>query len=102
MANKRRSREELKAVDALLERLREFICLNYMTAAEVAQQTGVRDTTIYDWLLGEARPAEPQRIAEFLSIGVRTLIQEEISLLTVLYFPFRERIPSSIRVQEFR
>jgi hypothetical protein len=36
------------------------------------------------------------------SIGVRTLIQEEISLLTVLYFPFRERIPSSIRVQEFR
>src|SRR5258708_33538105 len=37
-----------------------------MTAAEVARQIGVRDTTIYDWLLGQARPAEPQRIAAFL------------------------------------
>ena len=28
-----------------------------------------------------------------LPTKVRTLIHEEISLLTVLYFPFRERIP---------
>ena len=67
MARLRRSREELKAVDALVERLRDFIRLNYMTAAEVARQVGVRDTTIYDWLLGRARPAEPQRIAAFLN-----------------------------------
>jgi hypothetical protein len=66
MANKRRSREELKEVDALVERLREFIRLNYMTAAEVARQIGVRDTTVYDWLLGRARPAEPQCIVAFL------------------------------------
>jgi len=66
MVRQRRSREELKVVDALLERLREFIRLNYMTAAEVARQIGVRDATIYDWLLGRARPAEPQRIAAFL------------------------------------
>jgi transcriptional regulator with XRE-family HTH domain len=58
MANKRRSKKELKAVDALLERLRDFIRLNYMTAAEVARRIGVRDATIYDWLLGRARPAE--------------------------------------------
>jgi hypothetical protein len=45
MARLRRSREELKEVDALLERLRDFIRLNYMTAAEVARQIGVRDST---------------------------------------------------------
>jgi hypothetical protein len=63
MANKRRSREELKAVDALVERLRDFIRLSYVTAAGVARRIGVRDTTVYSWLLGQARPAEPQRIA---------------------------------------
>jgi hypothetical protein len=67
MARKRRSREELKAVDALVERLRDFIRLNYTTAAEVARQIGVRDTTIYDWLLGKARPAKPERITAFLN-----------------------------------
>jgi hypothetical protein len=66
MARKRRSREELKAVDALLGRLREFLRSNYLTAAQVARQIGVRDTTIYDWLLGRTRPAEPQRITTFL------------------------------------
>jgi len=66
MARQRRSREELKEVDALVERLRDFIRLNYMTAAEMARQIGVRDTTIYDWLLGQTGPAEPKRIAAFL------------------------------------
>ena len=65
MANKRRSKEELKEVAALVERLRDFIRLNYMTAAEVARQIGVRDTTIYDWLLRRTRPAEPKRIVAF-------------------------------------
>ena len=66
MARKRRSKDQLKEIDALVERLREFIRLNYMTAAEVARQIGVRDTTVYDWLLGRASPAEPKRIAAFL------------------------------------
>jgi hypothetical protein len=66
MARRRRSREELNAVDALLERLHDFIRLNYLTAAEVARQIGVRDATIYDWLLGRTRPTEPQRITAFL------------------------------------
>ena len=48
MARLRRSREELKVVDALLERLRDFIRLNYLTAADVARQIGVRDATIYE------------------------------------------------------
>jgi hypothetical protein len=55
-----------KQIDALLERLREFVRLDYITAAEVARQIGVRDTTIYDWVLGQARPAEMKRIAAFL------------------------------------
>jgi hypothetical protein len=62
MANKRRSRDELKEVDALVERLRDFIRLNYTTAAEIR----VRDSTVYSWLLGQARPAEPKRIIAFL------------------------------------
>jgi hypothetical protein len=65
MANKRRSKDELQEIDALLERLREFIRLNYMTAAEVARQIGVRDTRIYDWLLGQARPAKTECITAF-------------------------------------
>ena len=67
MVNKRRSKNELQEIDGLLERLREFIRLNYMTAAQVARQIGVRDTTIYDWLLGKARPAKPERITAFLN-----------------------------------
>jgi hypothetical protein len=59
-------RAPLKEVDALVERLREFIRLNYMTAAEVARQIGVRDTAVYSWLLGESRPANPERIIAFL------------------------------------
>jgi hypothetical protein len=43
-----------------------FIRLNYLTAAEVARRIGVRDTTVYSWLQGRARPAEPQRITAFL------------------------------------
>ena len=66
MARKRRSKDQLREIDALVERHREFVRLNYMTAAEVARQIGVRDTTVYDWLLGRARPAEPKRIAAFL------------------------------------
>jgi hypothetical protein len=66
MARKRRSKDQLREIDDLVERRREFIRLNYMTAAEVARQIGVRDSTVYDWLLSRARPAEPKRIAAFL------------------------------------
>jgi DNA-binding transcriptional ArsR family regulator len=66
MARKRRSNDELKEIDALVERLREFVRLNYVTAAEIARQIGVRDSTVYSWLLAQARPAEPKRITAFL------------------------------------
>jgi hypothetical protein len=66
MARKRRSKEELKEVDALLQRLGEFVRFNYMTAAEVAREIGVHDSSVYWWLLGQARPAEPKRITAFL------------------------------------
>jgi hypothetical protein len=64
--SRRRSKDQLKEIDALVERLREFVRLNYMTAAEVARRIGVRDTTVYSWLQGECRPANPERIAAFL------------------------------------
>src|SRR5689334_22058474 len=62
MARRRRSKEELKELDALVERLREFIRVNYTTAAEI----GVRDSAVYRWLQGESRPMNPKRITEFL------------------------------------
>jgi hypothetical protein len=61
-----RSREELKEVDAPVERLRDFVRLNYVTAAEIAREIGVRDSTVCAWLLGQARPSEPKRITAFL------------------------------------
>ena len=66
MARKRRSKEELEEVNALVERLRDFIRLNYMTTAEVARQLGINNSTVYSWLLGKARPTGPQRITAFL------------------------------------
>ena len=66
MAKKRRSKDDLKEIDVLVERLGECVRLNYMTAAEVARQIGVNDSTVYSWLLGQARPAEPKCIITFL------------------------------------
>jgi DNA invertase Pin-like site-specific DNA recombinase len=55
MAKKRRSKDDLKEIDVLVERLREFVRLNCMTAAEVARQIGVNDTTVYTWLSGSGK-----------------------------------------------
>ena len=52
MAKRRRSQDQLEEIDALVERLREFVRLNYMTAAAVARQMGVRDSAVYSWLQG--------------------------------------------------
>jgi DNA-binding transcriptional regulator YiaG len=51
----------------VIDRLREFLRLNYITGAEVARRLGVRDKTVYSWLQGEFRPANPQRITAFLN-----------------------------------
>ena len=66
MARKRRSKEETRKVDALIERLREFVRFNYITAGEVAREIGVHDSSVYSWLLVQARPAEPKRNSAFL------------------------------------
>jgi hypothetical protein len=66
MVRKRRSKEETKQVDALIEHLRELVRFNYMTAAEVAREIGVNDSTAYSWLLARSRPTEPKRIEIFL------------------------------------
>jgi hypothetical protein len=49
------SDEELREVDSVVGRLREFLRLNYMTGADVARRIGVRDMTVYSWLQGESR-----------------------------------------------
>ncbi len=51
---------------AAIERLREFLRLNYMTGAQAAQRIGVRAETLYSWLAGESKPASPERIEAFL------------------------------------
>ena len=43
VANKRRSTEEVREIDAVVERPRDFLRLSYMTGAEVARRIGVRD-----------------------------------------------------------
>ena len=54
--------------DAAVERLREFLRLNYVTGNQVAQRIGVNDTTLYSWLRGESKPrsAVAARIIAFL------------------------------------
>lgn len=41
MAKKRRSKDDLKEIDVLVERLRGFVRLNYMTAAEVPDRSAL-------------------------------------------------------------
>ena len=52
--------------DAVVERLREFIRLGYMTGSEVAPRTGVTDGAVYSWIQREFLPANPKRLAAFL------------------------------------
>ena len=61
-----RKRKSIEEIDAVVERLREFLRLNYITGAEVARQIGVHDTAVYSWLLGQCRPANSERITAFL------------------------------------
>ena len=46
--------------------LRDFLRFNYLTGNQVAQQIGVRDTTLYSWLPGKSRPRSAERIMTFL------------------------------------
>ena len=52
--------------DKVVERLREFVRFGYVTGSEVARRIGVTDGTVYSWLLGEFRPANPKRLVTFL------------------------------------
>ena len=81
--NKRGAADER---DALVERLREFLRLNYMTGAEVARQLGVRDSTVYSWLQGEFRPANPKLISAFLD----SMPIESSSGITPTGYEYRE------------
>ena len=53
---------------AAVERLREFLWLNYLTGNQVARRISVRDTTLYSWLQGKSTPrsATGARITAFL------------------------------------
>jgi hypothetical protein len=46
--------ESIQERDAAVERLREFLRLNYMTGTQLARQIGVTDTTLYSWLQATA------------------------------------------------
>ena len=52
--------------DKVVERLREFVRFGYVTGSEVARRIHVTDGTVYSWLLGEFRPANPKRLVAFL------------------------------------
>lgn len=62
----RHKQESIEERDAVVERLREFLRLNYMSTAEAARRIGVARGSLYSWLQGESRPAKPERITAFL------------------------------------
>jgi DNA invertase Pin-like site-specific DNA recombinase len=70
VANKRRSNNELNEIDAILERLREFIRFGYVTASEVARRLDVRDLTVYSWLQGRLN-RRTHGTLDLLSLRVR-------------------------------
>jgi hypothetical protein len=61
--DKSKSIEEL---DAAVERLREFLRINYLTGAQAARGIGVRAEALYAWLQGHSRPRSAERIIAFL------------------------------------
>ena len=63
MRDKSKSIEEL---DAAVERLREFLRINYLTGAQAARGIGVRAEALYAWLQGHSRPRSAERIIAFL------------------------------------
>jgi rubredoxin len=66
VANRHRSVEELREIDSVVERLRDFVRLNYISVEETARRIRFSEGTLYSWLHGKSRPAEPERIAAFL------------------------------------
>src|SRR5260370_25722418 len=57
-----------------------------MTAAQLARQIGVHDSTVYAWLLGQARPVEPKRLVAFLDAFSR----ENGSGIAPICYEYRE------------
>jgi hypothetical protein len=62
----RYNQKSIEERDAVVERLREFLRLSYMTGAQAAQRIGVRPETLYPWLQGKSRPKDVERIIAFL------------------------------------
>jgi hypothetical protein len=61
-----RKRQPVDERDRAVQRLRDFVRFGYVTGSEVARRIGVTDVTVYSWLLGEFRPANPKRLVAFL------------------------------------
>jgi len=86
VTNKHRSTQENKEIDATVERLREFIRLNYVSAGEVARRIGVTDSSVNLWLIGKTRPARPEQITTFLD----SLPVEAYSGIAPVGYQYRE------------
>lgn len=72
--------------DPAVDRLSDFIRLNYVSAGEVARRMGFRDETVYSSLKGKSRPAEPGRITTFLD----SLPAEPNSGIAPIGYEYRE------------
>lgn len=83
MPQKRRSSE---GRDQIIERLREFLRLNYITTTELARRLGVRDGTLYAWLSGASRPTRQERITAYLD----SLRDERGSGVAPIGYQYRE------------
>jgi hypothetical protein len=86
VAKRHRSTKELSEIDAVVDRLREFIRFGYVTGSEVARRIDVTDGTVYSWLQGEFRPANPKLISAFLD----SMPIESSSGITPTGYEYRE------------
>jgi hypothetical protein len=55
-------RTGFEVIDVAVERLHEFIRLNYITEKEMAKRVGVLSASMNASLQGKTTPAEPDRI----------------------------------------
>jgi hypothetical protein len=72
--------------DAVVERLRDFLRLDYMTGAEVARRIGTGADTLYSWLKGKSKPNSSEKISAFLD----SLPAESSSGIAPVGYEYRE------------
>jgi transcriptional regulator with XRE-family HTH domain len=65
-ARRFRSGHSIEEIDQVVDRLREYWRVNYISEAELACRIGVAASSVSDWLRRKTRPSRPDLIKAFL------------------------------------